>query len=49
MNVRRGRSKSKIFLERSDLMRRNKEIVFAFTSILPKGVACFLLRHCFAV
>lgn len=29
-------------------MNRNKELIFAFASVLPKGVACFLVRYCFA-
>lgn len=49
MSVKQGRPKSKVFWERSGLTNRNKEVVFAFPSVLPKGVACFLVRHCFAV
>lgn len=41
MSVKWGRPKSKVFWERSGLMNRNKEVVFAFPSVLPKGVACF--------
>lgn len=49
MSVKQGRPKSKVFWERSGLTNRNKEVVVAFPSVLPKGVACFLVRHCFAV